>query len=790
MATMDQHAEKLLELVLPLAAKRALELGFDKVTAVLSKVRASLSTPQYEIEKALDDHQKEILRWADEVSFSDTTLGRRLSDVFVPLNVYLSRRRSRFDDSDLPEMSLEEALAVDRSSCIVLGQPGAGKTTAVKHLCQRFFADTDYLSSFQVLLRIELRQINLASATQVPEFIRRSLQEMLHLRISYPDELAGDDNASARRGLRDSAVLDWLNAVHALIVLDGFDEITHKARRDLVVEELRKLAIQLTDAAFFLTTRTGEFSAHIERTRTLEVKPFSKAQIAKFASNWLGSPDDQKFITQLEQSPYHDTAIRPLTLAHLCVIFEKSKRIPAKPKTIYRRIVRLLLEDWDEQRSVVRESSYADFAGNHVIGIGYNASGDVINDGTSQYLYDAEGRVCAVKNNNSGAQVGYIYNAEGQRVAKGTITAFSCDTSSNGFTQTAGYVIGPDGEQVSEGDAAGNWVHTNVYAAGHLIATYENDGLGVHFHLSDWLGTRRVQTDYAGNLESTYETLPYGELIPANQSLGATEHLFTGKERDTESGLDYFGARYYASSMGRFMSPDWSAKAEPVPYSKLDNPQSLNLYAYVGNNPLSRTDPTGHADILAECKGQSTCNKTLVQTVNIVHQDKKGNTVIDSTLKVTTKFSLTTDAKGNVTASASSTVANVSGHQFSDKQLATMGTDIGTMQQAAVTMGFGPNTTQLVTAVGAAESHFGTSPPYAGAPAYMNPAINPMQLIGKNGANLDLNHNVDGGMDVLDWAGRPSTFDPTATYSRYSDHSPTTMSNWDAIYGSINEQQP
>jgi RHS repeat-associated protein len=69
---------------------------------------------------------------------------------------------------------------------------------------------------------------------------------------------------------------------------------------------------------------------------------------------------------------------------------------------------------------------------------------------------------------------------------------------------------------------------------------------------------------------------------------------FTGKERDTESGNDYFGARYYASTMGRFMSPDWSAKAEPVPYAKLDNPQTLNLYAYVGNNPLSRFDPDGH----------------------------------------------------------------------------------------------------------------------------------------------------------------------------------------------------
>ena len=46
--------------------------------------------------------------------------------------------------------------------------------------------------------------------------------------------------------------------------------------------------------------------------------------------------------------------------------------------------------------------------------------------------------------------------------------------------------------------------------------------------------------------------------------------------------------------MGRFMSPDWSAKEEPVPYASLDDPQSLNLYAYVNNNPLSRFDPDGH----------------------------------------------------------------------------------------------------------------------------------------------------------------------------------------------------
>jgi RHS repeat-associated protein len=93
----------------------------------------------------------------------------------------------------------------------------------------------------------------------------------------------------------------------------------------------------------------------------------------------------------------------------------------------------------------------------------------------------------------------------------------------------------------------------------------------------------------------SFTSQPFGECSNCNdQYPDASDKHFTGKERDAESGLDYFGARYYASSMGRFMSPDWAAKAQPVPYAKLDNPQSLNLYSYVLNNPLSKTDPDGH----------------------------------------------------------------------------------------------------------------------------------------------------------------------------------------------------
>src|SRR5580692_1401526 len=93
--------------------------------------------------------------------------------------------------------------------------------------------------------------------------------------------------------------------------------------------------------------------------------------------------------------------------------------------------------------------------------------------------------------------------------------------------------------------------------------------------------------------EMDFQSLPYGDGFSQFQDQYADETYddssplhFTGKERDTESGNDYFEARYYSSSMGRFMSPDWSAKEEPVPYAQMNDPQSLNLYAYMMNNPL------------------------------------------------------------------------------------------------------------------------------------------------------------------------------------------------------------
>jgi RHS repeat-associated protein len=252
----------------------------------------------------------------------------------------------------------------------------------------------------------------------------------------------------------------------------------------------------------------------------------------------------------------------------------------------------------------------------------YDPSGNMTIDNATgnTYLYDGEGRVCAVSSTpvpGFTTMTGYVYDAEGNRVAKGTITSMSCDPSVNGIATAnneTDYVLGPGGEQVTEmaQDANGtmNWQRTYVYAAGAggLIGTYDPNPDNQtqplpSFRLTDWLGTLRATTDAYGVAQGTCTGLPFGDGVTCSGDIPDNHH-FTGKERDTESGNDYFGARYYASSMGRWLSPDWSAKEEPVPYAKMDDPQSLNLYVYVLNNPMTGIDKDGH-----ECggPGQAAC---------------------------------------------------------------------------------------------------------------------------------------------------------------------------------------
>jgi RHS repeat-associated protein len=126
------------------------------------------------------------------------------------------------------------------------------------------------------------------------------------------------------------------------------------------------------------------------------------------------------------------------------------------------------------------------------------------------------------------------------------------------------------------------------------VARVDSAG-AVHYYFSDHLGSHGVVENATATVcEQDIDYYPYGGVQNDYCPSVGQNYKLTGKERDSESGLDYFGARYNASPMGRFMTPDWAAEPVAVPYAVLPDPQTLNLYGYARNNPASKHDPDGH----------------------------------------------------------------------------------------------------------------------------------------------------------------------------------------------------
>jgi RHS repeat-associated protein len=208
-------------------------------------------------------------------------------------------------------------------------------------------------------------------------------------------------------------------------------------------------------------------------------------------------------------------------------------------------------------------------------GYQYDAAGNMTYDGLHHYTYDAENRITQV---DGGSTASYVYNEEGKRARKNI---------GSGFTE---YYYGPNGQVQGEYNGS-SWPVEYVYAGSRLIAEYTNGT--TKFIFADHLGTTRLVTAMDQSIVDNLDYLPFGQQITG---ASATTHKFTGKERDAESGDDYFGARYYSSTMGRFLTPDWAARATAVPYAVFGDPQTLNLYTYVENAPLNRADADGHGD--------------------------------------------------------------------------------------------------------------------------------------------------------------------------------------------------
>ena len=290
----------------------------------------------------------------------DMTQPIGLGDIYTDVNILekiLGQRRKEiaellqdcdledFDRFALGQIQQKRVPGLDavaqHSKLMILGKPGAGKTTFLKRL-----AILCNLGEFQ--------------AHRVPIFV--TLKSFAEAK-GKPGLLAYITQQWAVCGIKDAAIADTLMSQgRALVLLDGLDEV-RETDHTRVLREIQDFTTQFRTCQFVITCRIAAREYTFEQFTEVEVADFKDKQIAEFAGKWFQAKKDpvkaETFIQKLKDNkPIQELATNPLLLTLLCLVFGEAADFPRNRSELYKEGLDVLLKKWDGKRNIERDQIY------------------------------------------------------------------------------------------------------------------------------------------------------------------------------------------------------------------------------------------------------------------------------------------------------------------------------------------------------------------------------------------------------------------------------------------------
>ncbi|WP_339376366.1 NACHT domain-containing protein [Calothrix sp. NIES-2098] len=276
------------------------------------------------------------------VNILEKITGRRRLDISELLHNSDPDDFERFGLNRIKEERVSGLEAVQRHhKLMVLGKPGAGKSTFLKYLAMQYI-EGEYLTN-RVPLFIALKDF--AEAPKQPDLLEYIAQKLT---------VCGVQNASVKAD-------KLLRQGKLLVLLDGLDEVREEDTKHVLLQ-IRDISDQFHTNQFVITCRIAAKEYTFEKFTEVEVADFNKDQIAIFAQNWFRLTDPVKgesFIQKLNENiPIQELATNPLLLTLLCLVFGENGSFPANRSELYKEGLDVLLKKWDAKRNIERDQVY------------------------------------------------------------------------------------------------------------------------------------------------------------------------------------------------------------------------------------------------------------------------------------------------------------------------------------------------------------------------------------------------------------------------------------------------